>query len=87
MGYRNESLKEPYVQQNTIFRQLMLGYPLIEDLVDQMEKASYSSLLEFKENFMQNLRFEWLIEGHLTEEMAKKLTDTKTFLEYQPLEK
>lgn len=57
MRYKNERLKEPYIQQNTILKQILMGYPLIDDLMHEMEKATYQSLLDFKDKFMTNLRF------------------------------
>lgn len=45
-----------------------------EDAIQGFEEASFKDFGKFKDSFMKNLNFEWLIQGHLTEEDAVKIT-------------
>ena len=44
--------------------------------------------MSFKDKFAQNLRFEWLIHGHLTKEEALEMSNqTFELMGYTPIEK
>lgn len=53
----------------------MYGSPPIGDYINIMENLQYEKFKNFKQKFFRNLRFEWLVCGHLTEKRAVELCD------------
>lgn len=59
-----------------------------EDAIQGFEKANFEDFGTFKDKFMKNLSFEWLIQGHLTQEDAIKITQkVESELDYNPIKK
>jgi secreted Zn-dependent insulinase-like peptidase len=57
-----------------IFREAITGQRMSKDFVTGFQKANFEDFGKFKDKFMKNLSFEWLIQGHLTQDDAIKIT-------------
>lgn len=75
-AYKNSFKSEPYQKMGRYFQELMYGDPPIREYINIMENLTYEEFNEFKTRFFRNLRFEWLVCGHLTQERALNICDT-----------
>jgi insulysin len=52
---------------------VLYGAPRTEEAIEAFEKITYKQFLEFKEKFLKQLKFQWLISGHLDQSKAEKI--------------
>lgn len=85
--YQDQMLAEPYQQGLRIFREAAIGYRPTEEKIKLHEGVTFEKFMSFKEKFAKNLRFEWLIHGHITKEEALNMTNqTRELMDYTPIE-
>lgn len=70
-----------------IFREAAIGYHSTEEKIKLHEDVTFEKFMSFKDQFAKNLRFEWLIHGHITKEEALKMSNqTRKLMNYTPIE-
>ena len=73
---KNKLKLEPYQRVLTYVKKALLGEAAPREYVAEYEKVDYKQLMEFREKFVKQLRFEWLICGHIDEAGAKEVCET-----------
>ena len=67
--------------------QVFYGHPSFKEEIQEIENITFEDFLEFKSKFMKTMKFQWLIQGHLTQDQALELTDlARNFIEFKDLD-
>ena len=72
--FLNSLYTEPYSRLNKFLQcTLVSGDPNVMSYIQMLDELSYEKFVELKKKWLQHASFQWLIQGHLTEEDAKKI--------------
>lgn len=66
---------------------LVSGDPDVMSYIQILDELSFEKFQEMKKKWLQNVSFQWLIQGHLTEEEAKEIArSAQASLVHKPLQ-
>lgn len=73
---QNATVSEPYYRLTEVAGSLIkLGEGSINENLSYLVPFTYERFMEMKQNWMKNLVFEWLVQGHITKQDAWELVD------------
>lgn len=83
---KNRLKLEPYQRFLRYLKKVLFAEATPEDYIKEYEQVSFEQLVAFKAVFMKEMRFEWLICGHMDEQGAKEVCETVLkSVEHKPL--
>lgn len=87
--FLNSLYQEPYSRMSKFLQTtLVSGDPDVMSYIQILDELSFEKFQEMKKKWLQNVSFQWLIQGHLTEEEAKEIArSAQASLVHKPLQK
>jgi len=73
--YKNSLTREPYQRLGELCGQALFGDLDIQESIAILQDVDFQKFLAFKKTFFRNIKFVWLISGHLDEARALKILE------------